>query len=46
VQVPAEAEEDAVKAAALGEEKIAEALAGKEPRKLIVVPGRLVNVVV
>jgi leucyl-tRNA synthetase len=46
VQVPAEAKEDAVKAAALGEEKIAEALAGQQPRKLIVVPGRLVNVVV
>jgi leucyl-tRNA synthetase len=46
VRVPAEAGQDAVKAAALGEEKIAEALAGQEPRKLIVVPGRLVNVVV
>jgi leucyl-tRNA synthetase len=45
VTVPAEADEAAVRAAALAEEKIAAALDGREPRKVIVVPGRLVNVV-
>jgi leucyl-tRNA synthetase len=34
-----------VQAAALADEKIVAALAGRPPRKLIVVPGRLVNVV-
>ncbi|WP_433870702.1 leucine--tRNA ligase [Saccharopolyspora sp. CA-218241] len=45
VVVPASADQDAVKTAALADEKIAAALEGKEPRKVIVVPGRLVNVV-
>ncbi|WP_086818704.1 leucine--tRNA ligase [Allokutzneria sp. NRRL B-24872] len=45
VVVPADAGVDQVKAAALAEEKIVAALAGGEPRKVIVVPGRLVNVV-
>jgi leucyl-tRNA synthetase len=35
-----------VQAAALADEKIVAALDGRDPRKLIVVPGRLVNVVV
>ncbi|OLT17665.1 leucine--tRNA ligase [Pseudonocardia sp. CNS-139] len=46
VSVPADAGTDDVQAAALADEKVVAALAGKEPRKLIVVPGRLVNVVV
>jgi leucyl-tRNA synthetase len=46
VTVPADADRDAVLAAALAEEKIVAALDGREPRKVIVVPGRLVNVVV
>lgn len=46
VTVPADADSDAVQAAALAEEKIVAALDGREPRKVIVVPGRLVNVVV
>ncbi|QIZ35260.1 leucine--tRNA ligase [Saccharopolyspora sp. ASAGF58] len=45
VVVPASADQDAVKAAALADEKIVAALDGKDPRKVIVVPGRLVNVV-
>ncbi|AHI02172.1 hypothetical protein KALB_8815 [Kutzneria albida DSM 43870] len=45
VVVPADADQEQVKAAALAEEKIAEQLGGKEPRKVIVVPGRLVNIV-
>ena len=44
--VPANADGDAVREAALAEEKIAAALDGRSPRKVIVVPGRLVNVVV
>ncbi|MEU7977454.1 leucine--tRNA ligase [Micromonospora sp. NPDC049081] len=43
VEVPADAPQEAVRAAAL--EAVASALAGKEPRKVIVVPGRLVSVV-
>jgi leucyl-tRNA synthetase len=46
VTVPADADTDAVKAAALADEKVAAMLDGREPRKVIVVPGRLVNVVV
>lgn len=45
VVVAATASQDEIKAAALAEEKIAELVAGGEPRKVIVVPGRLVNVV-
>ncbi|MDX8144152.1 leucine--tRNA ligase [Lentzea sp. BCCO 10_0061] len=45
VVVSASASQDEIKAAALSEEKIAELVAGGEPRKVIVVPGRLVNIV-
>ncbi|NUT98135.1 MAG: leucine--tRNA ligase [Saccharothrix sp.] len=45
VVVPASAGQDEVKAAALADPKVAELVAGGEPRKVIVVPGRLVNVV-
>ncbi|EHR63964.1 leucine--tRNA ligase [Saccharomonospora cyanea] len=45
VSVPADADTEAVKKAALADEKIAALLEGTEPRKVIVVPGRLVNVV-
>jgi len=44
VEVAPDTTEDAVRAAAL--ESIAEVLAGREPRKVIVVAGRLVSVVV
>ncbi|MEU4715504.1 leucine--tRNA ligase [Micromonospora purpureochromogenes] len=43
VEVPADASEDTVRAAAL--EAVAGPLAGKEPRKVIVVKGRMVSVV-
>ncbi|MFK3982109.1 leucine--tRNA ligase [Micromonospora sp. NPDC050397] len=43
VEVAADAAEETVRAAALAE--IADQLAGKEPRKVIVVPGRMVSVV-
>ncbi|WP_158879641.1 leucine--tRNA ligase [Amycolatopsis anabasis] len=45
VTVPAGAGQDDVRAAALADEKIVALLEGAEPRKVIVVPGRLVNVV-
>jgi leucyl-tRNA synthetase len=45
VVVPADSTVADVEAAALADEKIVAALAGAEPRKVIVVPGRLVNVV-
>ncbi len=46
VTVAAEATTEQVEAAVLADEKVAAALDGHAPRKLIVVPGRLVNVVV
>ncbi len=45
IEVAAAAAEEAVKAAALGSEKVRAALGGKEPRKVIMVPGKLVNIV-
>ncbi|WP_227985051.1 leucine--tRNA ligase [Nocardia spumae] len=45
VSVPADADTDSVEAAALADVKLLEFLAGKTPRKVIVVPGKLVNVV-
>ncbi|WP_063062288.1 leucine--tRNA ligase [Nocardia sienata] len=45
IQVDPEADRAAIEAAALADEKIAALLDGKAPRKLIVVPGRLVNIV-
>jgi leucyl-tRNA synthetase len=45
IQVPADADNATIEAAALADEKIAALLGGNAPRKLIVVPGRLVNIV-
>jgi leucyl-tRNA synthetase len=45
ITVPASATDDEVRAAALVDPKVAELLEGAEPRKVIVVPGRLVNLV-
>ncbi len=45
VTVAAAATADEVEAAALADAKVVELLAGRAPRKVIVVPGRLVNVV-
>jgi leucyl-tRNA synthetase len=44
--VPTAADGDAVQAAALADDRVVTALGGREPRKVIVVPGRLVNVVI
>jgi leucyl-tRNA synthetase len=46
IEVPADADEEAIKAAALASEKVQRHVGGKEPRKVILVKGRLVNVVV
>ena len=46
VTLPADADADAMKAAAAADPKIAELLAGKEIVKIVAVPGRLVNFVV
>jgi leucyl-tRNA synthetase len=46
VTVPKDADEASVRAAVLADETVRRHLAGKEPRNVIVVPGRLVNVVV
>lgn len=46
VTVAAAADQDTLKAAALADEKVQAFLAGANPRKVIVVPGRLVNLVV
>ncbi len=45
IQVPADADEATIRAAALASEKVQQHLGGREPRKVIVVPGRLVNLV-
>ena len=45
IRVPAEATEDEVRQKALAEEKIRAATAGKQTAKVIVVPGKLVNIV-
>ncbi|MFE0750297.1 leucine--tRNA ligase [Gordonia sp. NPDC058843] len=45
ITVAADADEDTLRATALADEKIAAILDGAEPRKVIVVPGRMVNIV-
>jgi leucyl-tRNA synthetase len=45
VEVDVDADTGTVQAAALADEKVAAFLAGREPRKVIVVPGRMVSVV-
>ena len=46
VVVAVDADQDTLKAAALADQKVQAFLAGAHPRKVIVVPGRLVNLVV
>ena len=46
IKVAADADKDSVEAAALADEKIISNIEGKTVRKVIVVPGRLVNLVV
>jgi leucyl-tRNA synthetase len=46
LQLPADTEPAAVQQAALQHPRVIELLAGAEPRKIIVVPGRLVSIVI
>jgi leucyl-tRNA synthetase len=46
ISVPADASEDEIKSAVLASETVQKFLEGKEPRKVIVVKGKLVSVVV
>ena len=45
IKIPAGADQKAMEAAALADAKVQEAIAGKTVRKVICVPGRLVNIV-
>jgi len=45
VTVAADADNDTIEAAALADENVARTLDGNEPKKVIVVPGRMVNIV-
>jgi len=45
IEVPADADADTIRAAALAAPNVAKHLEGRTPKKVIVVPGRLVNVV-
>ena len=46
ITVAADADDDTITAAALAEENVVRTLDGTEPKKLIVIPGRMVNIVV
>jgi leucyl-tRNA synthetase len=46
IQVPASASREQIEAFALQDEAVARFVAGQKPKKVVVVPGRLVNVVV
>ena len=46
LQLPADTEQTAVQQAALQHPRVVELLAGAAPRKIIVVPGRLVSIVI
>jgi leucyl-tRNA synthetase len=46
ISVASDASDDAITEAALADPKVIERMGGKDVRKLIVVPGRLVNIVV
>ena len=45
-EVPADADRDAVEAAVLADERVVRAIAGAPVKRVVVVPGRLVNIVV
>ncbi len=45
IQVSADASRDAIELHALGAENVQKALDGRKPKKVVVVPGRLVNIV-
>jgi leucyl-tRNA synthetase len=45
IEVPADADEETIRRAALASSHVARHLDGREPKRVIVVPGRLVNIV-
>ncbi|HXV36192.1 MAG TPA: class I tRNA ligase family protein, partial [Myxococcota bacterium] len=45
IEVPADADEAAIRRAALASPAVARQLGGREPKRVIIVPGRLVNIV-
>ena len=45
ITVPADADEETIRRAALASEPVQRHLGGRPPKKVIIVPGRLVNVV-
>ena len=45
IRLPADANEEQVRSSAVAADKIQKALAGQRPRRVIVVPGRLINIV-
>ena len=45
IEVPSDASKDAIEALALASEKVQKHLDGRDQKKVVVVPGRLVNVV-
>ena len=45
IEVPVDADESAIRAAALAAPNVRKHLEGRTPKKVIVVPGRLVNIV-
>ncbi len=45
IRVDAAATPQAIEAAALADEKVKAQLGGKSPRKIVVVPGKIVNIV-
>ena len=45
IQVAADADDDTIRALALAIENVQKSLGGRDPKKVIVVPGRLVNIV-
>ena len=46
IMVPAEADDEQVRQKALASDKVMAALAGRQPKKVIIVKGRLVNIIV
>ena len=46
IVVSADASEEEIKQKALASEKVISAMAGKEPKKIIVIKSRLVNIVI
>jgi leucyl-tRNA synthetase len=46
IRVPKDADKAVIEAAALGNDDVQKHVAGATPKKVIVVPGRLVNIVV